>query len=161
MLADVFENFRITCQATYKLDPLNYITAASLSFDASLLKNDVEIGLISDIKIMDIMERGKRGGWTFVGSKIYVKANNKYLPDYDETKESPYVLYADANNLYGHSLSEPLTYGGLELDTKTTLEEVLETADDAPTGYTVEVDITFPEEIHEFLKRYIPLPEKI
>jgi hypothetical protein len=124
-------------------------------------KTDIEIGLISDIKIMDIMERGKRGGLTFVGSKRYAKANNKYLPDYDKTKESSYLLYLDANNLYGHSMSEPLPYGGLEINTKITLKEVLETADDALTGYTIEVDLTFPEKIHELLKQYIPLPENI
>ncbi len=161
LLADVFENFRTTCQLTYKLDPLNYISAASLSWDAMMLKTSIEIGLISDIKIMDIMERGKRGGLTFVGSQRYAKANDTYLPDYDKTKESSYLLYLDANNLYGHSMSEPLPYGDLKLDTKITLEEVLETVDDADVGYTVEVDITFPSKIHELLKQYIPLPENI
>ena len=51
-----------------------------------MLNTNIAIGLISYIKIMDIMERGKRGGLTFVGSQRYAKANNKYLPDYDDTK---------------------------------------------------------------------------
>jgi hypothetical protein len=159
----VFENFgeKKACQATYKLDPLNYITAASLAWDAMMLKTNIELGLISDIKIMDIMERGTRGGLTFVGSQIYAKANNKYLPDYDETTESTYILYPDANNLYGHSMSEPLPYGDLKIYTKITIEEVLETVDDADIGYTVEVDISFPEKIHGSLNQYIPLPENI
>ncbi len=69
-LADIFENFRVTCQNNYKLDTLNYITSASLAWDAMLLKTNVELDLISHIKIMDIMERGKRGSFTLVGSKI-------------------------------------------------------------------------------------------
>ena len=58
-------------------------------------------------------------------------------------------------------MSENLPYGDLKLDTKITLEEVLETADDADVGYTIEVDITFPSNIHELLKQYVPLPENI
>jgi hypothetical protein len=31
----------------------------------------------------------------------HVKANNKYLSDYDKSKPSNYLMYWDANNLYG------------------------------------------------------------
>ena len=29
------------------------------------------------------------------------KANNKYMKRYDKNRESPYLQYLDANNLYG------------------------------------------------------------
>ncbi len=38
LLADIFQNFRKTCLEYYKLDPANYISAPSLSWDAMLLK---------------------------------------------------------------------------------------------------------------------------
>ncbi len=161
LLADIFENFRVTCQNTYKLDPLNYITSASLAWDAMLLKTNVEIGLISDIKLMDTMERGKRGGFTFVGTKRYEKFNNKYLSDYDNTKDSTSGLYLDANNLYGWAMSESLPYGDVKFDTTVTIEEVLNTTDDNDIGYFVEVDISFPPEMHELVKQFVPLPENV
>jgi hypothetical protein len=67
LLADVFENFRITCIDNYELDPANYISAPALSWDAMLLKTKIELELINDIKILDIIERQKRGGLCFVG----------------------------------------------------------------------------------------------
>ena len=76
LLADVFENFRKTCYTDYQLDPANYISAPSLAWDAMLLMTNIELDLITDPDILDMIERQKRGGLCFVGSKRYVKANN-------------------------------------------------------------------------------------
>jgi hypothetical protein len=57
LLADVFENFRITCMEYYKLDPANYISCRSLAWDAMLKMTGIQLEQISDVKILDIFER--------------------------------------------------------------------------------------------------------
>ena len=46
----------------------------------------------------------------------YVKANKKYMKDYDKNKESSYWnhQYWDVNNLYGWALSQKLPVNGFE-----------------------------------------------
>ena len=33
---------------------------------------------------------------------MHGKANNKYMKEYDEKAPSKYIMYLDANNLYGY-----------------------------------------------------------
>ena len=159
LLSDVFENFRKTSIEHYKLDPANFITAASYAWSCMLYKTGIELELITDPKILDIIERSKRGGQTFVGSKRYVRANNKYVAGYDPTSKSTYLMYLDANNLYGWSMVQDLPYKDIRFNTTIKLDEILETADDSETGYMLEVDLSFPQEIHERLKQLPPCPE--
>ena len=47
-----------------------------------LLLTGIKLELINDLKVLDIMERMKRGGLCFVGSKRHVVANIKYMEKY-------------------------------------------------------------------------------
>ena len=117
-----------------------------------LLKTDVKLDLISDLKMLDMIERQKRGGLCFVGSQRHVKANNKYLDNFDVNKPSNYLMYWDANNLHGWAMSQYLPSGNLKFEDAITLDEILETTDENQTGYIIEVDLRFPKETHDKLK---------
>ena len=45
-------------------------------------------------------EKGMRGGISYV-AKRHSKANNKCMKDYESDKEDEFIIYLDANNLYG------------------------------------------------------------
>ena len=157
--SDVFEHFRYTTIEHYKLSPPNLITTDSHAWSCMLLKTHIDSELITDPKILNMFERSKRGGLTFVGSKRYINANNKDIVGHDPKAKSTYLLCLDANNLYGWSTVQALPYTYIKLNTEITIEEILNTTDDAETGYTVEVDLSFPKEIHERLKQLPPCPE--
>ena len=99
LLADVFENFRDKCIEIYGLDPANFLSAPGLAWQASLKKTRVELQLLTDIDILLMVEEGIRGG---ICQAIYryAKANNKYIDNYYK-KITSYLLYLDADNLYG------------------------------------------------------------
>ena len=155
-LADVFENFRKTSINTYKLDPCHYVGTPSFGWDAMLLKTKVELDLMTDCDMYQFFERGIRGGQSVIFKK-YAKANNKYLSDYNPEEQSTYISYLDANNLYGVSMSCKLPYGDFEWvnGDDLSLNDIMkynEETDDI--GYVLEVDLEYPQELHELHNDY-------
>jgi len=143
------------------LDPANYISSPGLAWDAMLLNTGVSLQNMTDLQVLDIMERQKKGGLTFVGAQRHVKANNKYMENYDSNKESNYIMYLDANNLYGWAMSQFLPYDDVKINKEITIDEILNTSDENETGYVIECDLHFPSHIHEKLKQFPPAPENI
>ena len=60
--------------------------------------------------ITDLVATGLRGGVSYI-AKRYFKPNDQYLSDYHKNKDSSYLMYLDANNLYGWAMSQPLSKG--------------------------------------------------
>ena len=54
-----------------------------------------------------MVEKGIRGGICRAICR-YAKANNKYMKNYDKNIISLYLMYLDANNLYGWGVSQKL-----------------------------------------------------
>ena len=111
LLADVFENFRKTCLQYYKLDPCHYFTSPGLSWDAMLKMTGIKLELITDVDMFHFIEKGLRGGISYIAHR-HGKANNKYMSGYNPEKLSKYIMYLDANNLYGWAMSQRLPTGG-------------------------------------------------
>ena len=104
-----FEKFVSPCLDFYRLDPCHYFSSPGLSWDAMLKMTRTELDLISDIDMHLFIEKGMRGGISYI-SKRHSKANNKYMECYDSSKKSKSITYLDANNLYGWTMSHYLPY---------------------------------------------------
>nr|DAC81331.1 TPA_asm: PolB [Megastigmus wasp adintovirus] len=150
LLADIFENFREQCLAVYGLDPAHYYTTPGFTWDAMLKFTGVKLRLITDIDILLFIERGIRGGLSQCSHR-YAKANNKYIKGFNENEEDVYLMYWDANNLYGWAMTQSLPYDCFEWVDKDYVENfnVFDIDDDAPVGYILEVDLNYPTNIHK------------
>ena len=164
LLADVFENFRDLCLKIYELDPVYYFTAPGLAWDACLKVTGVQLELLSDQNMLLMFENGIRGGISIISNR-YGKANNKYLrKGYNKNLPSKYVMYVDANNLYGGAMSEKLpTHGfkwlsGGEME-KLFNNQVLQVWEKIPC--ILEVDLEYPENLHDLHNDYPFCPERV
>ncbi|XP_073979962.1 uncharacterized protein [Rhodnius prolixus] len=159
LLCDIFENFRDVCIRAYSLDPAWYFTAPGLAWDAMLKCTGVQLDLLTDYDQLLMVERGIRGGICQCSLR-YGKADNAYLyPDRDPHKESSYIAYLDANNLYGWAMSNPLPYGDFEWVSDPDTLDWGNMQEDGPFGYIVEADIEYPAELHELHNDFPLLPE--
>ena len=164
LLADVFENFRDICLKIYGLDPVYYFTAPGLAWDACLKMTDIDLELLSDPNMLLMFEKGIRGGISIISNR-YGEANNKYMGrGFNKNKPSKYLMYLDANNLYGCAMSMKLpTYGfkwltGGEIE-KLFNNQVVQVWE--KTLCILEVDLEYPENLHDLHNDYPFCPERV
>ncbi|CAH1104394.1 unnamed protein product [Psylliodes chrysocephalus] len=148
LLADVFENFRKVCLKEYHLDPCQYVTAPSLSWDAMLYKTKIQLELLTDIDMVNFFKKGIRGGVAQC-SKREAVANNQYVSNFDPQKPEKYIMYLDATNLYGSAMSQYLPYGGFRWLHNEIQNFDINIDDESPQGYVLEVDLEYPAHLHD------------
>ena len=101
LLSDVFENFR------------KFLSTPGLAWQACFKKTEVKLELLTDVDILLMIEKGIRGGICHAIHR-YAEANHKHIKNYDKNKESSYIQYLDANNLYGWAMSQKLPVDGFK-----------------------------------------------
>ena len=109
------------------------------------------------------------GGYVSVGASREAKANNKYMgKEYDPLLQAIYILYIDANNLYGLAMSRALPYGDFSWIPDEKLAEIrldihkfiTEIDREGSEGVLLEVDLEIDPELHHKLNELPPAPIK-
>ena len=151
LLADVFENFRNKCLDINKLDPAYYLSAPGLSWHSCLKKTGVKLELLTNANMLMLFEEGIRGG-ICTAIRYYAEANNKYMKNYDSTKKSIYLMYVDANNLYGYAMSQKLPIKNFKFETDLSIftENFIKNYNEqSNTGYLLVVDLIYPTHLYK------------
>ena len=94
---------------------------------------------------------------------LYVKANNKYMKDYDKNKESSYLKYWDLNSLYGWAMPQKRPVDDFRwVENKSQFnEDFIENYNkDIDEGYFFEFDFQYPEKLHDAHNDLLFLPER-
>ena len=159
----MFENFRDTTISIDKLDPAYYLSAPGLSWQPCLKKTWVTLELLTDKDMLLLFVKGIRGGMCNAVCK-YVKANNKYMKNYDKTKESIFLMYVDANNLYGRAMSDKLPVDKFtwETDLSILTGDFIKNYDShSDMGYIFYVDFIYPKELYGLHKDLRFLPDRM
>ena len=114
--------------------------------------------------------RGIRGGISFIGHP-YAKSRNRFITDNDfenkeEYIEEDYIFFCDLNNQYGWAMSQHLPEKNFEWDDsffdenlELVQKKILNVSDDSPTGYIFEVDLRYPDHIHNLHNEFPLCPE--
>ena len=128
-----------------------------------LKMTNIKLELMTDIDMLQFIEKGLRGGISYIANR-YGKANNRYMKEYDEKALTKYIMYLDANNLYGWAMSQYLPTGGFRWMTEKQIDKIdlAKYKEDSKKSLIVEVDLEYPEGLHNLHNDDYPLgPEKV
>ena len=154
LLADVFEKFVNVSTEEYKINPLYCVSLPGYTYQCALKYTNIKLQTLQDKDLILLIENNKRGGISSVMGNRYVKSDG-------DNK----ISYADATDLYGHSMSQFLPYDEIEMwhghpdKYLRWLDIILNTPDDTEIGYFLEVDLKYDDNIKQKTKYFPFCPE--
>ena len=183
ILADAFEKFRKFFLKHHEIDPCYCYSAPGLTWQCGLKYTGVELELLTDVDMLQMFERGIRGGFSGVLGPRHVKAFNKYTPNYhdngnrildeNEMKQcleilnnggtlndfllEKFLLYLDANNLYGWAMSKKLPTKDFKWEKNPEYYKNIPEG----RGCIIECDLEYPDECKFKTRNYPLAPEKM
>ena len=99
LLACVFEKFIKVLINEFKISPLYCVSLPGYTWQCGLKYTGINLQTLQDKDMILLLENNIRGGISSVMGDRYVRSD-----------ENEKILYIDANNLYGHSMSQYLPY---------------------------------------------------
>ena len=123
--------------------------------------SSLTLELLSDINQYLFIIKGIRGGMSMV-SKRYAVTNNKYVEGYNSSKSSSFILYLDANNLYGRAMQEYLPWKNFEWMSPHQLnyDFIKGLEPEGEVGCIIQCSLKYPVALHNYHSDYPLAPIK-
>ena len=132
-----------------------YFSASGLAWDAALKITKVQLELLSGPDMLLMIESGIRGGIATISHR-HAKANNEYEgTELDPAEKSKFISCLNTNNLYEWAMSKQLPTSGFESMTDN------EPDDWKHLSCFLEVDLEYPENLHNLHNDYTLAPERV
>ena len=128
LLACVFEKFIKVSFNEFGINPLYCVSLPGYTWQCGSKYTGINLQTLQDKDMILLLENNIRGGISSVMGDRYINS--------DENKK---ILYVDAKNLYGHSMSEPLPYDEIKFDNNVKLEDIINTPDDNDIGFPLKL----------------------
>ena len=144
----VFEKFIKVSINECGINPPYCVSLRGYTWQCGLKYTGINLQTLKDKDMILLLKSNIRGGISSVKGDRYVKS-----------EKNEKILYIDANNLYGHSMSQPLPYDEIEFDKNVKLEEILNTPNDSDIGCFIEGDLIYPDNIKKKTKNFPFAPE--
>ena len=83
------------------------------------------------------------------------------MNDYNSEELSTFITHLDKNNLHGWAMSKYLAYEEFRCVKNVDGFDVMSINEKSDTGYILEVDLDYPDKLHELHNDYPLAPEKL
>ena len=113
MLTSVFENFIKVSNNEFGFNPFFCVSLPGYTWQCGLKYTGINLQTLQDKELILLSKSNIRGGISPVTGDRHVKS--------DENKK---IKYKDANNLYCHSMSQPLSYDETKFENDTCLKKL-------------------------------------
>lgn len=167
LLASAVDNLRHSLFNIHGLDCLHFVSLSQFVYQCCLKTTNVRLEQISSHTDWLFLTKSIYGGLATIGGKRLMCANNKYMPNYDNTKPSTFIGAFDCNGLYAHSFTFPLPVNGYKLITGDEVQVIVGSNPtkfihdfdcDGPYAYFVEADINIPTALHSKFSQWPLVP---
>ena len=125
------------------INPLYCVSLPGYTWQCGLKYTGINLQTLQHKDMILLLENNIRGGISSVMGDRYITSD-----------EDQKIIYMDATNFYGHSMSQPLPYDEIKFDKNVKLEDILDTPDDSDIGYFIEADLIYPDNIKEKTKNF-------
>lgn len=165
-LTDVMVNYAAFGRQNYNLDPTRYASSPAYAFDAMLKTTKSKFDILTDMDMVLFFERSIHGGIS-LAAHPYVTVDNPDLrfargEDTEPRETDQYFGIWDENGQYAGAMTQYLPCSNFAWHPAPALFKLssLE-AEPSAQGILLEVDLEFPDDLHDKFNDLPPAPERM